>query len=205
MKRSIILFLLILASTRLYAQDVVSNTQGLTIGASLNYCRWSSSYFNPLDENEPNGLGAGLRVGYGLSQRFEIYARLDGHTFAINLPEEWDTYSMAALEGGLRLNLGGTLQRVRPFFELGLSQQYFLIDPVFYTNDFQPYRVQLRGPAVVGSGGLNVFLTPGLALNVSLGGSIGKVNTYSRDEEVFDDRPDIRTLKANVGLTYFIH
>lgn len=205
MKRIILLSFLLSVSTWLHAQDVISNTQGFNLGINLDYCRWSSSYFNPLDEREPNGVGAGLRVGYGINQRFEIYARVDGHTFAINLPDDWDTYSMAALEGGLRLNLGGTLQRVRPFFELGYSRQFFLIDPVFYGNGSKAYRVQLRGPAVVGAGGLSVFLTPNLGLSASLGGSIGKANAYSRDEEVLADSPDIRTLKANVGLTFFIH
>ena len=204
MKRSIILFLLILASTQLHAQDIVSNTQGVTISATLNYCRWSSTILT-LDELEPNGAGFGLRVGYGFNQRLEMYARMDAHSFKFNLPEKWDTYGMVGLEGGLRLNLGGTLQRLRPFFEAGYTQQFFVADPISFDNDATNYKLQMNGAAVMVAGGLNVFLTHNLALNASLGGSIGRVSRYRLNAIDYTNTPDIRTLRANVGLTFFIH
>ncbi len=190
-----------------YAQDVVSNTEGVTISATLDYARWSSSDLGQLDEQEPNGAGLGLRVGYGFNQRFELFARLKGYSFALNDPEAWDRYSMASLAGGLRLNLGGTLQRLRPFVEAAYSSQYFIIGPITLNNgDPNIYELKMRGPALQVAGGLNFFITKSLAFNASVGGSFGRASSFLlNDNGGFDDRPDLRTLQGNAGLTFFIH
>ncbi len=187
----------------LHAQDVRSNTEGFNVGASGNYSYWSSSYFNQLDEAEPNGLGGGVRVGYGFNQRLEVFASFDGYSFRFNTPEEWDVYRLNSIGAGLRLNLGGTLQAFRPFVELGVCSQDFLIDPVFLNGD--AYEFKMRGPAVMGSAGLNFFIIENLAINASIGGSYGKISSFLGNGVGFEDRPDMRTLRATVGLSFFFH
>ena len=70
------IFLLIFSLTvgiTLQAQDIRSNTEGLNVSVSGGIATWSSSYFLNLDELEPLGVGGGIRIGYGLNQRFEIF------------------------------------------------------------------------------------------------------------------------------------
>lgn len=203
MKRIALSLTISLISLSTFAQDIRSNTEGFNLSASANYCHWSSSYFNQLDETEPNGLGGGLRVGYGFNQRFEAFVKYDAHTFRLNNPDDWDVYRMNSLSAGLRVNLGGTLQPLRPFVEVGYSGQNLLIDPVFLNGN--TYEFKMKGPAFMASAGLNFFLTQNLTLNASVGGSIGKISSFLGNGVGFEDRPDIRTLQASVGLSYFIH
>ncbi|HEV7347851.1 outer membrane beta-barrel protein [Telluribacter sp.] len=194
---------LLLLGWGIQAQDIRSNTEGISLSGTANYCHWSSSFFDQLDELEPNGLGAGLRVGYGFNQRFEVFLSYEGFSFRHNLPEEWDVYRMNSLGAGLRMNLGGTLQRLRPFVEVGYSSHNLLINPVFLNGNSFEFR--MKGPAIMASGGLRYFLSENLALNASVGGSYGKISSFLGNGSGFEDRPDIRTVRANVGVSFFIH
>jgi hypothetical protein len=205
MKRLILIYALFLLSLGTYAQDIRSNTEGLSLSASFNYVNWSSSDLNQLDDREPNGVGGGLRVGYGFNQRFEAFAAYDAHNFALNYSDEW-SYFNSAFTAGLRINLGGTLQPVRPFVEVGYTGQRFTIDPiVFYNGDPTLYELRMRGSALVASVGINYFLNQNLALNASLGGSLGRMNSFLLNDVGFPDRPDVRTVQVKIGLSYFIH
>ncbi len=204
MKRIVYSLILFILSMGTYAQDIRSNTEGLSLSGSFNYINWSSSDLNQLDEREPNGVGGGLRLGYGFNQRFEAFAAFDAHNFALNYSDEWSYYN-SAFAAGLRINLGGTLQLIRPFVEVGYARQNFTIDPLFYTGDPTAYELRMKGSALIAAAGINYFLTQNLALNASLGGSLGRMNSFLLNEIGYTDRPDVRTLQVKVGLSYFIH
>ncbi len=206
MKRPIVLFTLFMLSLGAYAQDIRSNTEGFSVSGNLSYIHWSSTELNQLDEQEPNGVGGGLRVGYGLNQRFELFVGIDGYSFALNLPDEWTAFSMGSFCGGLRVNLGGTLQPIRPYVEVGYAGQSFTIDPIVLNNgDPTLYELRMNGSALIASTGINYFLTQKLALNASVGGSLGKMNSFLLNDVGFTDRPDVRTLRATVGVSFFFH
>lgn len=205
MKRIGFSLLVILLSMGAYAQDIRSNTEGFSISGNLSYLNWSSNYITQLDEQEPNGVGGGLRLGYGFNQRFELFAGLDGYAFRLNNPDIWNTFGMGTLSAGLRVNLGGTLQPIRPFVEVGYAGQNFTMDPIFYAGDPTAYELRMKGSALVGSVGINYFLTQNLALHASLGGSLGKMNSFLLNDIGYTDRPDVRTVRATVGLSFYIH
>jgi opacity protein-like surface antigen len=183
------------------AQDVQSNTEGLTVTLLPSYARWSSSYFDKLDELEPMGLGGGLRIGYGLNQRFEIFAHYDAHKF--NFREDWDKYRLSALGGGVKVNFGGTLQALRPFVEVGVVNQRLVIDPVLFNGRLFEYL--LRGLAVQANGGVQYFVSPQLALRGNVGFSAGKFSSFQLNRDGIEDRPDVKTFRVGVGVSYFFN
>jgi opacity protein-like surface antigen len=204
MKHLIFFFASFLLSLGTYAQDIRSNTEGLSLSGSFNYINWSSSELTRLDEDGPNGLGGGFRIGYGFNQRFEAFAAFDGYDFKFKY-KNWNSYGMSAFTAGLRINLGGTLQPIRPFVEVGYAGQNFKVDPIFFQNDPTNYELRMKGSGLIASAGINYFITQNLALNASLGGSLGRMNSYTLNDIGLTIRPDVRTVQAKVGLSYYIH
>jgi len=198
------IFLLIFSLTvgiTLQAQDIRSNTEGLNVSVSGGIGNWSSSYFLNLDELEPLGVGGGIRIGYGLNQRFEIFARYDRHTFKVK--NEWNKYGTSNAGAGLRVNFGGTLQALRPYLEAGFSSINLVIDPVLFNGNIVEYR--LKGPALAVGGGLNYFISPNFAIQANALGTFGKFNTFQIDGRGIEDRPDARTLRFSLGISYFFN
>ena len=191
----------LIAGITLQAQDIRSNTEGLNVSVSGGVGNWSSSYFLNLDELEPLGVGGGLRIGYGFNQRFEIFARYDRYTFKFK--NEWNKYSISNVGAGLRVNFGGTLQALRPYLEAGFSNINLVIDPVLFNGNIVEYR--LKGPALAMGGGVNYFISPNFAIQANVLGTFGKFNTFQIDSRGIEDRPDARTLRFSLGISYFFN
>jgi opacity protein-like surface antigen len=185
----------------LQAQDIRSNTEGLNVTVSGGIGNWSSNYFLNLDELEPLGVGGGLRIGYGLNQRFEIFARYDRHTFKIK--NDWEQYGTSNAGAGLRVNFGGTLQALRPYVEVGFSSINLKIDPVLFNGRIVDYR--LKGPALAVGGGVNYFISPNFAVQAAAAGTFGKFTTFQINGDGIEDRPDARTLRFSLGISYFFN
>lgn len=185
----------------LQAQDIRSNTEGLNVSVSGGIGNWSSSYFLNLDELEPLGIGGGIRIGYGLNQRFEIFARYDRNTFKIK--KEWDKYGTSIAGAGLRVNFGGTLQVLRPYLEAGFSSINLKIDPVLFNGRVVEYR--LKGPALAIGGGVNYFVSSNFAIQAAVAGTFGKFTTFQINGDGIEDRPDARTLRFSLGISYFFN
>lgn len=183
------------------AQDIQSNTEGFNIGVHAGVGNWSSSYFLNLDELEPIGVGGGLRLGYGLNQRFEVFAQYNAKTFAMK--NDWDTYRISSLGAGIRVHFGGTLQRLRPYVEGGVAGVNLLINPVLFNGDLVEYR--LKGPSLALGAGVNYFLSPNLALHANATGTFGKFNSFQVNSRGIQDRPDVRTLQFSLGINFFFN
>lgn len=203
MLRQIILLPLLFLTTSLLlrAQDIQSNIEGLNVHLYGSLVQWSSTFFDQLDESDPNGIGAGVRLGYGFNQRFEAFAQYEAQT--LKFKSEWDINQMATLVAGIRANFGGTLQKVRPFVEGGYALTNLKIKPVLLNARF--YEFQLKGPGVWLGGGVNYFITTQLAINGRIGGTFGKFNSFLANGQGFEDRPDVRTFRASLGIVYFFN
>ena len=184
---------------QVFSQDINSNTERLTVGLQGTYAHWSSDYFEQLDERDPSGIGGGIRVGYGLNQRFEPFVRYELQTF--NLTKKWDTHRLSAFSLGLRANFGGTLQKIRPFVEIGYTIQSMKINPVELNGKLVTFK--MSGPSTGIGGGVNYFLTPQIALNGNFNAVFGKFNSFLIDNVGSSERPDIQTFRFSVGINYY--
>ena len=184
------------------AQEVLSvrsNTEGLHVGLRAGVANWSSKYFLNLDELEPLGVGLGLEAGYGFNQRYELFVRYDWNSFLRK--EEWDRYALSTVGIGGRVNFGGTLQRLRPYVELGAHSASLVIDPVLLDNELYEYK--LKGATFSVGGGLRFFLTPRLNLSLNATAGWGKFTSFQISGEGLEDRPDLRLLQGAVAVSYF--
>jgi Outer membrane protein beta-barrel domain len=203
-KKFCILFIISVLSVKSYAQSTLtvrSNTEGLHIGVSGNYAHWTSSYFSKLDEYEPMGLGGGVSLGYGINQHIEIIGSYNWHTFSFK--ETWDEYSLSSVGAAFRYNMGGTLQAIRPFVEVGYNYQNIFITPV--DLDGQLVDLQLKGGQVGVGGGLNFFASPKFAINIKAGANLGKFSSFLLGSEGQLDKPDAKIFHFGLGLNYFLN
>lgn len=180
--------------------SVHSNTEGIRVGLDLGFKHWASSYFVQLDELDPNGLGIGLSAGYGINQHWEINGSFEYHDFA--LKNEWDSYGLSAAGVGIRYTMGGTLQAFRPFAQMAYKYHFLTIAPVYL--DGYPYRYRLKGGLPEINVGVHYFLKPHIALNFSGGAAFGKFSSFLADDYGLEDRPDVKTIRLGLGLSYFI-
>lgn len=200
-KKTILLLLFSGVSASLFAQDIRSNTEGFNLSLQGSFVRWSSTFFDQLDESDPNGIGGAVRLGYGFNQRFEGFAQYERQT--LKLKSDWDVNRMSTFAAGIRANFGGTLQAARPFVEVGYALQNLKISPVYLNGIL--YEFKLSGPSVWLGGGINYFITPQLSLNIRAAGTIGKYNSFLASGQGFEDRPDVRTFRAAIGICYFFN
>lgn len=182
------------------ALSVRSNTEGIRVALDAGFKHWTSSYFLQLDESDPNGVGFSLSAGYGLNQHWEISGSFEYHDFA--LKNNWDRYGLSAAGVGVRYTMGGTLQAFRPYGQLAYKYHFLTIDPVYL--DGYPYRYQLKGGLPEISAGAYYFLKPSLALHFSGAAAFGKFGSFLLDDFGSTDRPDVKTFRLGVGLSYFI-
>ncbi|MFN4146755.1 MAG: outer membrane beta-barrel protein [Runella sp.] len=200
LRQTFLFCLLSCVSLLIKAQDIQSNTEGLNAEVGFSATGWSSKYFTQLDEISPFGLGGKMRVGYGLNQRFEPFASYEAYT--LNLKKEWrDYYRMSCIGLGLRVNFGGTLQRIRPYIEVAYNNVRQEVSPVIFNNRAFVYR--MKGGNFAAGAGVRFFISPKLAANAHLMTSMGKFNSFTLDGIGINDIPDVRTFRGSIGLCYF--
>ncbi len=208
--RYAIIFLLFLSThTNFYAQGILSNTQGFSFNAYGKYNTWksNSTFLSDLDDSEPNGVGFGLRLGYGFTENIKFFISHEFSQYALN--EKWNTYTINPIEIGLRYSFGASLIKFRPYLQLAVGWHPLNISPVDFIdndgNEFSDANLKSSGYALGGTFGLQYYLTPDLNIDVGLGGNFGKFSKlYINGLKVpgNDEDVDFRILHINAGLSY---
>ena len=184
-----------------FSQEVLtlrSNNEGLLIGLNGGVKHWASSYFAQIDEADPNGVGFNATIGYGFNQQFTVLANLSYHNFIMN--ENWDNYDMTTFDLGLRYNLGGTLQKLRPYGEVNYAYHVMEISPVYYGQI--PYDLGLKGGSPQLGLGLNYFFTPKFSLNLFGKAAFGKFKYFYMDGLDMGESPKFSAIHFGLGLNY---
>lgn len=172
-----------------------SKTSGFTAGLHLN----GSAIQLDGGEEAENGGGMGLALGYGVSNKVTIFARVDGA--AVEYEDgDGETFTLAHLDLGGRYSFGSASAALRPFVELSLQGAGI-------SDEFEGSEVTVSGGAFGFGGGLEYFFSRSLALDVGLAISKGEFTTATVDgDEVDLDDLDIEegftTSRFNVGLSW---
>jgi opacity protein-like surface antigen len=208
MKHITTLVALLLTFSMAYGQKALrqkSNTKGLNVGISAQGAFWNTLNdfdFYEIAQVNP-GLGLGLRVGYGFSQRFEVALTADGaimnHQF---YPRNQTIMSHVGLSG--RVTLGSTTSRFRPFGELGGTLVGATSSPI---SDGRGGEVDLymSGVAFTAGAGVHYFFAPSFAVSAQYAGSFGQFNQNSlSDGRSVPFSTAINTHRASLGLTWFV-
>ncbi|GAB3946366.1 hypothetical protein GCM10028805_16750 [Spirosoma harenae] len=179
-----------------------STTEGLSVGLQGHYMGWSSDYFQFLDENSGSGPGIGGRIGYGLNQRYEVFAQYD-MTFlnADNIAAK--TFGFSHITGGVRFNFSATTHALRPFAELGYVYQTGKADQVLNANLGRD-NLLFKGGALHVGAGLNYFVA--LPVAITLNGSFQAGGKYPVSVNGFDQnqKADATSFRISAGVLVYL-
>jgi len=179
-----------------------STTEGLSLGLQGNYLSWSSDLFQFLDERSSGGFGGGGRIGYGFSQRFEVFAQYDLNTLPTT-DIQAQSFRFSHLTGGVRVNFSATTHALRPYAEVGYSLQAGKVNQIINQNGDKDNILFKGGTGHLGAG-LNYFVS--LPVAISVGGSVqvgGKLPIQLNGTPT-GEMADVRSFRLSAGIILFI-
>jgi hypothetical protein len=190
--------ILLAAAGAAQAQDR-SNLAGFSLGAALSS---TSITFEDDDGNVTNtGVGLGLRLGYGLTQRLALYVELHGSAMT---DEDDDEYILGHADLGLRYALGSQAAALRPFLDFAVTARTIRYD--FEDNDFDVSSLEFIGAGLSLGGGAYYFLTRSIALEGSVKFMRGSFDRGREDEgswiDLDDAAFDANSMRINLGLRW---
>jgi hypothetical protein len=174
-----------------------STLKGFNAAFQVHALGWTSDYFQYLDENAPSGIGAGLRVGYGITELIEPYIGFD-FTSMGKSDIDAESFKMSHLDVGVRFNFAGTVHRVRPFAEGGYTYLKGTVTQVANNGGYVDL-VMSGGKPHLG-GGVGFF--PKIPVSIFAKGlfTVGKKSSASIDGTDIPDKPDVTTFRISVGV-----
>ncbi len=174
-----------------------SSTRGIVLGAHVNA---SAVQLDEEDGGEAErGVGAGLKIGYGVSDRLALFVRGDVANIAYAGDDE-GSFVLGNVDLGGRFSFGTSAAELRPYAELGLSGTA-VSDEVAADNE--TVDVVLSGAGLLLGGGVEYFFSRRSALDVGLGlgkGRLTSAEVNGETAEEFEDL-DFTTIRLNLGIT----
>jgi opacity protein-like surface antigen len=161
-----------------------TNTSGLHLGLSLNGTAQEPDGFD-----QSTGGGLGLRIGYGITPNILVYLGGDAATM-----DDGD-FTLAHGDLGLRYTFLPSGSNLAPYLDVAYSSR-------IAEDDY----VQLTGFGFSLGGGLQVFLSRPLALDVGLkwtGGSYDTLKDLRSGQSVTGNKLDVTSARFTLGLSWF--
>jgi hypothetical protein len=126
------------------------------------------------------GLGAGVEVGYLITPRLRAYAGIDIVKQGINVAGLDGEFGLTHLEAGARLNFPIPRSKVLPYLGAWVGRRS-LSTTVDNFDTGESSDLSLSGLAVGGTAGVQVFVSPKLALDGGMSLGIGKMGNVKVD------------------------
>jgi hypothetical protein len=154
--------------------------------------------------NTSAGLGGGVEVGYRITPRLLAYAGLDIAKQAIDVPGLEGDFGLTHLEAGARLNFPIARSKAMPYIGAWVGRRS-LSTTVDNFATGESSSLSLSGLAVGASGGVQVFVSPKLALDGGLSLGIGKMGKVKVDGQRQDwGTPDnTTTTRVRFGASWY--
>lgn len=200
--KKILLALLLFSSLAMTAQvKQRSTTKGFSAAIQAHTLGWTSTYFQFLDENAPNGYGGGLRLGYGVTDMIEPYLALDFTAMGVSNIDA-QSYKMRHMDIGVRLNFVGNVHPVRPFVEAGYTALKGTLKQVANGGGYVDAEFYGGKPHL--GGGVSWF--PSVPINLFAKGifTVGKKSNLDIDGVKSPDKPDVTTFRISIGVGFNI-
>jgi hypothetical protein len=169
----------------------LSQTEGFSVGLYLNGT--AARYED--ESTIESGAGLGLRVGYGLSSNFDLFAQFTAAS--VQHDGMSDRYGVGHFDLGAQYNFGQAQAQLRPFVFGALSGRAVSLDIV---------DVDMRGAGFSLGGGLRYFFNPAFAFDMNLGmtfGSLGEGRVGSGSwQDLGNDSVGMTSSRFNLGLSW---
>lgn len=161
-------------------------------------------------DEDGEGGGLGVKVGYGFTPVFTLYAGLDVAAIdefnpaIFGVEEDFadpffdDEVAYFSFDLGTQLNFGSGRNKLVPYLDLALSYSgiAYELNDRFFSED-----ITVSGAGVSVGGGLKYFIAPSVALDVSLTGTASEFEDITIDgDEISFPGPDFDTRAARFGF-----
>jgi hypothetical protein len=135
--------------------------------------------------NTSTGLGAGIEVGYLVTPRLVTYAGFDIAKQAIDVTGLDGSFGLTHLEAGARMNFPIARSKMMPYLGAWVGHRSLstTVDN-FVTGESAD--LSFSGLAIGGSGGVQMFVSPKLALDGGLSVGVGKLGNIKADGQKQD-------------------
>jgi opacity protein-like surface antigen len=156
------------------APPITSDPTGFHLAGYLN----GSAIEYEGDNDTESGGGIGLALGWGINRTVTVYLR--GSAAEVDMTGFNDTYALAHFDIAARVHLRGPEAQVLPFVTAGVSARAAEIDILG-----DPFSITGAGPTL--GGGLAIFLSPSLAIDIGLtwtGGTFTEAEYRGLKEEI---------------------
>jgi hypothetical protein len=130
--------------------------------------------------NTSTGLGAGIEVGYRVTPRLLTYAGFDIAKQAIDEIGLDGNFGLTHLEAGARLSFPVARSKVLPYLGAWVGRRSLSTTMENFVTG-ETADLSFSGLAVGASGGMQVFVSPKLALDGGLSIGVGKLGTVKVD------------------------
>jgi hypothetical protein len=154
--------------------------------------------------NTSSGLGAGVEVGYLITPRLLAYAGLDIAKQAVDVVGLEGDFGLTHLEAGARLNFPIPRSKMMPYVGVWAGRRRLSTTADnFITGESS--KLSLSGMSVGASGGMQVFVSPKLALDGGVSLGIGKMGSVKVDGQRQDwGTPDnTTTTRIRFGANWY--
>ncbi len=190
---------LLLAGAALPLAGQKSTTRGLNLdfhlqGAALSVEGGASD----------GGGGAGIRVGYGFNRIVTLYLQVDGSSIDTqNAPQLSGQWAMAHADLGVRFHFANSLRSWVPYLEVAAGARAVSAADAQVTPATQE-DVSFNGGAFTVGGGIYVYFTETLALDVGVKVSSGEFNEIEVGAvSVGNLDIDARSSRFGIGLVWW--
>ncbi len=176
-----------------------STTRGFNLGL---HASGASLKLENQDRNQAGG--AGIRVGYGLNRSFTLFLQLDGAHFDDQAARELEgDWTLGHVEVGARYHFANSLRSWVPYLQGGLGYRVVGVADA-ELDGAQRDEVELSGTGLSLGGGIAVYLTPSVALDLGLlwtGGEFSTLRVENVEVSGFDI--DASSTRVNLGVSWW--
>jgi hypothetical protein len=154
--------------------------------------------------NTSSGLGGGVEVGYLVTPRLLAYAGLDIAKQAIDVAGLGGDFGLTHLEAGARLSFPIARSRATPYLGAWVGRRSLSTTADnFVTGESSD--LSLSGLAAGATGGVQVFVSPKLALDGGLSVGIGKMGHVKVDghREDWGTPDNTTTTRIRFGANWY--
>ena len=151
-----------------------------------------------------SGLGGGVEVGYRVTPRLLAYAGLDIAKQGVNEVGLDGDFGLTHMEAGARLSFPIPRSKIQPYLGAWVGRRR-LSTTVENFDTGETSRLSLSGLAVGGTAGMQIFVSPRLALDggVSLGfGKMGNVKVDGVRED-WGTPDNTTTTRLRMGANFY--
>jgi hypothetical protein len=201
MKRIIWIILFVLSALLSFGQvmSMQSTNKGLSVGLETGIGGWSSQNLGVTTEK---GFNYGIRLAYGFSELFELYANINSTRIK---PESdaVDPFSMGHMDIGAKFNFGSTLNPLKPYAFGALT--FFGSEQNYHFDDFFDFNsvFKFKGNGFTVGGGIKYHFSLPLALSFDAAITSGNYTKNEIDGEILSEEYDYTSFRINVGVVVY--